>query len=113
MKSLLIALAYVVTFATGWFGGQWWNGSLINAGDAAAATQQTGNQFVQATRAVDAATETLDQTRERVRTIIKEVPVRVPECPDGVGLVSAPAAASMRAAAQKASASTANPIRVR
>lgn len=113
MKSLLIALAYVVTFGTGWIGCMWWNGLLVNSGDAAVETQQTGNEFVAATRAVDAATETLDQTRERVRTIIKEVPVRVPECPDGVGLVSAPAAASLRAAAAKASASTANPADVR
>ncbi len=108
MTGLARALTHLLCLFTGWLCCMWWNGLLVRADTAAAQTQSTGERFIVADRAIGTATQSLDATRERVRTVIKEVPTYVPStCPPGVGLVSEPVAASLRSALAQAASATA------
>ncbi len=87
LRDLVIGL---VCALLGWLGCMWWHGLLLRSGAVAELTQETGERFVTADRAVTAATTELETTRERWRTVVREVPVPA-ECPPGAGPVSEPA----------------------
>lgn len=87
MNGFAVALLTVVTFACGWFGRGWWDGSDISV----VASAEQGQEFVtaasEATTRIDSAEAVAEASRNETRERVRYVEV-AKGCPAGVGPVS-------------------------
>jgi len=81
--------------ALGWVGCMWWHGHLFGSDDA----QFVVAESIEADRGITDAEATVEQGRERIRTVIRTVEVASETvCPPGAGAVSDGVADRLRGA---------------